>query len=485
MEEDRDEDHLSRVAKRVGDFLSGILTPKANPEGGTVERPSGHAEHDEWEERSETGMPAEPLVSGIYVLGERVFHVDVPPSLPEERLPVIISLHAFNEHVMGSRALWHGQAGLRQLMESHILVFPEGVDMSWNCHAEPSLEDDVSFIGKLLLDHLAARPNVRPEFKLYGMSNGSSLVHRICIEIDDPRIVAAITDSTQLDTKMYDEQAGAFMVGGLDNTFATAKGAILPRSMLAMVGKNDKWIPAGGGESSWLRSDRNDPDAKLTFLPWQMTPFYYARASGYSGPEEEVQVDHNNRLSTVRYLDGQVAAVMMDDVGHGEIPYSGGDAIILEFFSASPPALPKSLPKTPAAPLTPQPPSRSFTRRLSHAFNKRYSGNRKDSLSVLELASSLPDQSSSSFVRRVQAKLFSAPVAAKRRQSLKFRRKSLGNTSFGHQLSYDDALIAPRSPSLPSVQSLSSKVLSLATTPTAQMSPSSSFTQSESPSFMC
>ena len=136
-------------------------------------------------------------------------------------------------------------------VSTHIILAPKGgAGWSWNVKGELSKTNDQYFVGTTLVDHLASFANVLPNFTLYGVSNGAALANRILIENDDPRIMAGITDGSQLITLQYRPSLnGSFYVGGPNNAYTTVKTSLTSRRVLQIVGGQDGLFPAAGGLS--------------------------------------------------------------------------------------------------------------------------------------------------------------------------------------------------------------------------------------------
>ena len=181
------------------------------------------------------------LKTGSYWLRHRLVHVTVPVGASSNAsFPVIILLHARGSTGSSMMSTWVSN---RELAMRHILVAPEGFQNSWNVVAEPSRENDASFVGSTLLDYCASFSNVKPLFKLLGSSNGAALVNRILIEVDDPRIRAAVTDSSQLNTRQYHN--GHFYLGGPQNGYSTIKPRLSPTMVLQITvrGRSCRAVP--------------------------------------------------------------------------------------------------------------------------------------------------------------------------------------------------------------------------------------------------
>ena len=200
-----------------------------------------------------------------------------------------------------------------ELANSHILVCPDGPSNSWNIKGEESDEDDQLYVGTTLVNHLATFDNVQASFKLYGYSNGAALTNRILIENDDARITHAMTDGSQLNTLQF--HSDTFWIGGASNDYTAAKTGVPPlaiRAVLQIVGGADRVIPAAGGNSIIGDGTAN---GKLAMLSWEDSAHAIAEGMGYGGSALPLAVD-NSTVASVSYLNGQIVAYNLKEVGH-------------------------------------------------------------------------------------------------------------------------------------------------------------------------
>lgn len=261
------------------------------------------------------------LTSGIKTLGSRTFTVSVPP-VDLRAYPVLIVLHGNGGNGRGEIERYQRDA---QLSSKYVLVAPDGSKNSWNVVNEESKLDDVGFVGKTLLDHLATFSNVKPVFTIAGNSNGAALVNRILIENDDARIMTAVTTVSQLNGKQYRD--GKFYIGGSDNVYTTVKQKLTKRRLLQITGAEDTLIPA---------------TAKMAGIPglgvmvsWDDSAFVYARAYGFSGAKASVR-DSADKQS-VSYA-GLVDASNFKQGGHGTGGKQGWPTVLAFLRSSAPPA---------------------------------------------------------------------------------------------------------------------------------------------------
>lgn len=295
------------------------------------------------------------LASGSYTLNNRDYTVSVPSGGFGTAFPVLLLLHGNGGDGAGILHEWSNKPSVASVRASHILVAPDGPERSWNIVAEGSTLDDAAYVGTTLLDHLASYSNVQPNsFKMYGASNGAALVNRILIENDGGRIVAAVTDGSQLNTHQY--RNGAFYVGGASNSYTTVKATLMPRALLQVTGGEDRVIPAAGGAS--VISD--GAGGTLQFVEWQQSAHAFALAYGYAGGMATLAEDDSTH-ARVTYLNGQVEAYNYKQRGH-VIAMSDANvgAVVAAFLTrASPPpagSSPTGSPPTASGSSPPPPP---------------------------------------------------------------------------------------------------------------------------------
>merc|ERR1712048_949752 len=99
----------------------------------------------------------------------------------------------------------------------------------------PVKRPDSMLISKTLTEHLESYSNVEPIFKFHGHSNGASLLNRILIESDNPKIITGITSGSQLCADMWHDDS--FHVGGDDNAYNTPKQNLTKRRILQLCGE--------------------------------------------------------------------------------------------------------------------------------------------------------------------------------------------------------------------------------------------------------
>jgi len=310
-------------------FFNTCCTPPPAPGGSTEANNEGNDDEGNVNEaptEAPTETPTEaptaaPLVSGSFKLSNRAYSVSVPVGAGP--FPVILLLHGNGGS--GSRFLKDINDDLKVLTTTHILVAPDGPQNSWNIVAEKSKEDDALYVGTTLMNHLVEASNVKPEFTLFGHSNGAALTNRILIENDDARIVAAITDVSQLNTHQYHD--GNFYIGGSDNSYTTVKSSLTKRKLLQLTGARDNVIPAAGGESPRIPAKTG----KLKFLAWEESIYLFAKAYGFTGARDTATDDSTGKIQRVSYPDVHVSASNYKEAGHAVAP-GDGNSEVLAFF---------------------------------------------------------------------------------------------------------------------------------------------------------
>ena len=117
------------------------------------------------------------------------------------------------------------------------------------------------FIGTTLLKHLTTFSNVQPTFVMLGFSNGAALVNRILIESLETRIVAAITDGSQLNGLQY--RGGTFYVGGPSNAYTTSQPTLASRRRWNQRGAtpHPAHLPLRPGVAAFLRHPHRGSEA--------------------------------------------------------------------------------------------------------------------------------------------------------------------------------------------------------------------------------
>jgi len=172
---------------------------------------------------------------------------NVPEDSTKSRHPVIIALHGFHE---GAHAFMNViRENLAGITSTHIIVSVEAGRCGWNVANITDCawhHDDVSYVS-YLMDRLAQHANVLPRYTLFGFSQGAALLNRILIENDDPRIVAAVSWHSQLNTLQYHD--GSFHSFHVNNRHRARRWTLVNRAVLQLSDSADKVIPSSGGRT--------------------------------------------------------------------------------------------------------------------------------------------------------------------------------------------------------------------------------------------
>lgn len=259
--------------------------------------------------------------TGQYKVGELSFEALAPEG--SGPFPVLIMLHGGGGD--GASKMRYAAPRLTKagLLKTHIVVAPDGENNRWNAIAEPTTRADSRLISQTLTEYLETFSNVKPIFQLHGHSNGASLVNRILVESDNPKITTGITSGSQLAVDFWHD--GSFYIGGDDNAYNTPKARLTKRRILQHVGALDHVIPPNGGPSRI--PGKSGP---LKFLSWEESIYRLAKGCGYAGPM--VRAEHTGTRAQVSYLGGKVQSSLLKEEGHNPFPVDE----VVAFLQADP-----------------------------------------------------------------------------------------------------------------------------------------------------
>lgn len=155
------------------------------------------------------------------------------------RMPVVIALHGRGSSSMGMVILT--RRGFEKLAEREkfIVVYPDGIGMSWNDgrvdeeandRAFRDEIDDVGFISALI-DHMIGKYNADPSrIFVTGISNGAIMAYRLACELSDKITAIAPVD------------------GNIPEMLYPGCSPSCPVSVLAINNVDDPLVPFDGGE---------------------------------------------------------------------------------------------------------------------------------------------------------------------------------------------------------------------------------------------
>ena len=224
--------------------------------------------------------------------------ISVPDTMPEGGFPVCVLLHGAD--TAGGALL----GGFRDVLADHVLVAPNGYQLSWNICREESMAPDVDMVRELV-ETIQGFDNVNPDaIRIFGYSNGAALAHRVYIENDNPGIDAVVTTVSQLSDIQFHGAGYHRPSSEPDETedfcgYDTLVTPLTTRRYLNICNVNDPVIPYQGGVS---------PVSEIAYLEARLSAFLVARAKGYAGKpdlSDGVEIGTSN-VFKYEYLDGDV-----------------------------------------------------------------------------------------------------------------------------------------------------------------------------------
>ena len=235
--------------------------------------------------------------------------------------PVYINVPSSNSGPYNIIIVLHGGGGNAQqfinsfnYLENHIIVAPQGYGGNWNVALEQSSAQDVDFI-KEIINYVRTFENVQPEnITILGNSNGSAMVNRLTIELDNSYFTNAITIVSPLNSFQY--RFGSFWYNSSGNNNYDMQ--IVPESgkrILCISGTADNLIPYYGGAGVM----------GYDFLSAQYSTFVLAQNMGFQGDqlEDNQGLEYSNNVFKYSYLDGDVVHYKFIDAGHNIGPLAG------------------------------------------------------------------------------------------------------------------------------------------------------------------
>lgn len=211
---------------------------------------------------------------------------------------------------------FHGNGGVAgnainrfKFLGNVLLIAPQGYESSWNIHGERSEAPDVRFVVQLI-DELKRRyPNAdHSNVTLIGSSNGSGLLFRLLIELEDKPFRQMIMLVASMVEQQYHD--GSFWkpsdhTSKYDTKVSPSKGP----KVIYFHGTEDKVVPYFGG----LRGGR------FRHLSALDSTFHVARAFGYRGQQltDRQSTEVETGLFKYAYLKDLVTHYKMVGAGHG------------------------------------------------------------------------------------------------------------------------------------------------------------------------
>ncbi|MCU0499025.1 MAG: alpha/beta hydrolase fold domain-containing protein [Anaerolineae bacterium] len=135
---------------------------------------------------------------------ERLYRIYIPKTYPDATAPVplVLMLHGASGTAEGIEAI----TNLNELadQEGFVVVYPEGVDLTWRDDRQPNDPiDDVAFISTLI-DDMTSRLSIDPtRVYIAGFSAGGMMAFRVGCELQD-KITAVGVIATTLPRYLFD-----------------------------------------------------------------------------------------------------------------------------------------------------------------------------------------------------------------------------------------------------------------------------------------
>jgi polyhydroxybutyrate depolymerase len=204
-----------------------------------------------------------------------------------KNMPLLIALHGHGGTAEGMERLT-GFAELGE-KEKFIVVYPDGVDRSWNDGRDKlSKVDDVKFIKNLMLTLLSKYAIDGHKVYVTGMSNGGFMTMRLACELSDKlAAVAAVGATTDESVDVNCQSAN-------------------PLSVLLIHGNKDPVVPFDGGFvkrfpespilshqesiSRWVHRNKCKEEPSVTIIPDKAHDDTYIIKTDYAGGINSTEV---------------------------------------------------------------------------------------------------------------------------------------------------------------------------------------------------
>lgn len=152
---------------------------------------------------------------------------DHDPDLADKKLPLVVNLHGLNgtAEEMATMAEWPEAVVDHNLL----MVFPEGVEKSWNAggccgEAETSGTDDVVFLDAVIKQMVSEYQADPEQVYMTGYSNGGMMTYRYNCERPDQLVGAASYAGTDYSDCTPDATVPFFQISGSEDTIVPPLG---------------------------------------------------------------------------------------------------------------------------------------------------------------------------------------------------------------------------------------------------------------------
>ena len=294
-----------RLFSRIDANKDGKVTLDEHLAGARGARPSSDGNRPNWPESDISVLKIKQTWHQEPKGHDRTSFVSVPKR-GAGKLPVVIFFHGNGGVAARAMNQW-------RYLNQHILVVPQGYRNSWNISGERSQAPDVMFVSELIarVGKLYPRADLQ-NVTVIGSSNGSGLIHRLMIELDNKPFQRAILLSASLVVEQFHD-GGFWKPSKSTEDYDTRHKPTPVGEMIYFHGSNDRVVPYAGG----LRQGKHE------HLSAQQTAFVWARAFGFRGmqiPEAEGERVEPG-IALYRYPDVHVAHYKLIGAGHGPRPY--------------------------------------------------------------------------------------------------------------------------------------------------------------------
>lgn len=193
-------------------------------------------------------------------------------TVPQDGFPVLVALHGNGGNGSGTLNQYRNQ------LDCHIIVCPSGYQASWNICDENSDAPDIEMLSDLI-NQLQTYSNVNVnQIRLLGSSNGSALMNRAFIELQNSGIDMYVGIVSQLNVPQFHmgDFYGPSGVTDVNSSFCgydSLHTVPIGVKYLSICNTNDPIIPYNGGTSV----------VGVDFIPAPVATHIIAESQGYAG----------------------------------------------------------------------------------------------------------------------------------------------------------------------------------------------------------